>query len=113
MGLIIRLAPIGVFGSVAYTTAKFGLDSLLQLGYLVLLFYATCILFVVIILGSILKLTGLNIFKFVCYFKDELAIVLGTASSDSVLPQIMKKLKTWELKIQQSVWLFLPVILLI
>ena len=77
------------------------------------LFYATCILFVVIILGSILKLTGLNIFKFVCYFKDELAIVLGTASSDSVLPQIMKKLKTWELKIQQSVWLFLPVILLI
>ncbi|MBO1695032.1 cation:dicarboxylase symporter family transporter, partial [Bacteroides uniformis] len=51
MGLIIRLAPIGVFGSVAYTTAKFGLDSLLQLGYLVLLFYATCILFVVIILG--------------------------------------------------------------
>ena len=101
------MAPIGVFGSVAYTTAKFGLDSLLQLGYLVLLFYATCILFVVIILGSILKLTGLNIFKFVCYFKDELAIVLGTASSDSVLPQIMKKLKNLGIK-DSTVGLVIP-----
>ncbi|MDX8221590.1 C4-dicarboxylate transporter DctA [Acinetobacter pittii] len=107
MGLIIRLAPIGVFGSVAYTTAKFGLDSLLQLGYLVLLFYATCILFVVIVLGSILKLAGFNIFKFVGYFKDELAIVLGTASSDSVLPQIMKKLKNLGIK-DSTVGLVIP-----
>ncbi|AWA49008.1 C4-dicarboxylate transporter DctA [Acinetobacter junii] len=98
MALIIRLAPVGVFGSVVYTTAKFGLDSLVQLGYLVLLFYVTCILFVLVILGGILKFTGLNIFKFLNYFKAELSIVLGTASSDSVLPQIMKKLKNLGIK---------------
>ncbi|MCH7350987.1 MULTISPECIES: C4-dicarboxylate transporter DctA [unclassified Acinetobacter] len=100
MALIIRLAPIGVLGSVAYTTAKFGIDSLVQLGYLVLLFYVTCLLFVLIVLGGILKVAGLNIFKFLNYFKAELSIVLGTASSDSVLPQIMKKLKN--LGIQDS-----------
>ncbi|RPE28130.1 aerobic C4-dicarboxylate transport protein [Acinetobacter sp. BIGb0102] len=100
MALIIRLAPIGVLGSVAYTTAKFGLDSLIQLGYLVLLFYVTCTVFVLIVLGGILKVAGLNIFKFLNYFKAELSIVLGTASSDSVLPQIMKKLKN--LGIQDS-----------
>lgn len=93
MGLIIRLAPLGVFGSVAFTTAKFGLDSFAQLGYLVALFYITCILFVVVLLGAVLRIAGLNIFKFLNYFKAELSIVLGTASSDSVLPQIMQKLK--------------------
>ncbi|MBJ8441597.1 C4-dicarboxylate transporter DctA [Acinetobacter junii] len=107
MALIIRLAPVGVFGSVAYTTAKFGLDSLVQLGYLVLLFYVTCILFVLIILGGILKFTGLNIFKFLNYFKAELSIVLGTASSDSVLPQIMKKLKNLGIK-DSTVGLVIP-----
>ncbi|MPW44023.1 C4-dicarboxylate transporter DctA [Acinetobacter guerrae] len=107
MGLIIRLAPLGVLGSVAYTTAKFGLDSLMQLGYLVILFYLTCIIFVVGILGFILKLTGLNIFKFLNYFKDELSIVLGTASSDSVLPQIMKKLKALGIK-DSTVGLVIP-----
>ncbi|UOB52061.1 C4-dicarboxylate transporter DctA [Acinetobacter junii] len=107
MAIIIRLAPVGVFGSVAYTTAKFGLDSLVQLGYLVLLFYVTCILFVLVILGGILKSTGLNIFKFLNYFKAELSIVLGTASSDSVLPQIMKKLKNLGIK-DSTVGLVIP-----
>lgn len=107
MGLIIRLAPLGVLGSVAYTSAKFGLDSLMQLGYLVILFYLTCIVFVVVILGSILKLAGLNIFKFLNYFKDELSIVLGTASSDSVLPQIMKKLRALGIK-DSTVGLVIP-----
>ncbi|WP_151835173.1 C4-dicarboxylate transporter DctA [Acinetobacter ursingii] len=107
MGLIIRLAPLGVLGSVAYTTAKFGLDSLMQLGYLVILFYLTCIVFVVVILGSILKLAGLNIFKFLNYFKDELSNVLGTASSDSVLPQIMKKLRALGIK-DSTVGLVIP-----
>lgn len=107
MGLIIRLAPLGVLGSVAYTTAKFGLDSLMQLGYLVILFYLTCIVFVVVILGSILKLAGLNIFKFLNYFKDELSIVLGTVSSDSVLPQIMKKLRALGIK-DSTVGLVIP-----
>jgi aerobic C4-dicarboxylate transport protein len=100
MGLIIRLAPLGVLGSVAYTTAKFGLSSFAQLGYLVLVFYVTCIAFVILLLGSILKMTGLNIFKFLNYFKAELSIVLGTASSDSVLPRVMQKLK--KLGIQDS-----------
>ncbi len=107
MAIIIRLAPVGVFGSVAYTTAKFGLDSLVQLGYLVLLFYVTCILFVLVILGGILKSTGLNIFKFLNYFKAELSIVLGTASSDSVLPQIMKKSKNLGIK-DSTVGLVIP-----
>ena len=107
MGLIIRLAPIGVLGSVAYTTAKFGLGSLMQLGYLLILFYATCALFVVILLGGILKLAGLNIFKFLNYFKAELSIVLGTASSDSVLPQIIKKLKELGIK-DSTVGLVIP-----
>ena len=63
MGLIIRLAPLGVLGSVAYTTAKFGLSSFAQLGYLVLLFYVTCIAFVILLLGSILRMTGLKYFQ--------------------------------------------------
>jgi aerobic C4-dicarboxylate transport protein len=107
MGLIIRLAPLGVFGSVAYTTAKFGLSSFAQLGYLVLLFYVTCILFVLVLLGSILKFSGLNIFKFLNYFKAELSIVLGTASSDSVLPQVMQKLKNLGIK-DSTVGLVIP-----
>ena len=107
MGLIIRLAPLGVFGSVAYTTAKFGLSSFAQLGYLVLLFYVTCILFVLILLGSILRFSGLNILKFLNYFKAELSIVLGTASSDSVLPQVMQKLKNLGIK-ESTVGLVIP-----
>lgn len=107
MGLIIRLAPIGVLGSVAYTTAKFGLESLMQLGYLLILFYATCAVFVLILLGGILKLVGLNIFKFLNYFKAELSIVLGTASSDSVLPQVIKKLKELGIK-DSTVGLVIP-----
>lgn len=107
MGLIIKLAPLGVLGSVAYTTAKFGLGSLAKLGSLVLLFYATCILFVIVILGGILKLAGFNIFKFLKYFKEELSIVLGTASSDSVLPQIMNKLRALGIK-NSTVGLVIP-----
>ena len=107
MGLIIRLAPLGVLGSVAYTTAKFGLSSFAQLGYLVLVFYVTCIAFVILLLGSILKMTGLNIFKFLNYFKAELSIVLGTASSDSVLPRVMQKLKKLGIK-DSTVGLVIP-----
>lgn len=107
MGLIIRLAPIGVLGSVAFTTAKFGVDSLVQLGYLLILFYMTCIIFVLLILGGILRTAGFNIFKFLNYFKSELSIVMGTASSDSVLPQIMKKLKALGIK-DSTVGLVIP-----
>ncbi|MFU8925741.1 C4-dicarboxylate transporter DctA [Acinetobacter puyangensis] len=107
MGLIIKLAPLGVLGSVAYTTAKFGVSSLVQLGALVMIFYATCLFFIVVILGGILRLAGFNIFKFIKYFKEELTIVLGTASSDSVLPQIMNKLRALGIK-NSTVGLVIP-----
>ena len=93
MYFIVRLAPLGVLGAIAFTVGKFGAGSLAQLGYLVLLFYATVILFVVVVLGSVLRVAGFSIFKFIRYLKDELMIVLGTASSDSVLPQVMRKLE--------------------
>jgi aerobic C4-dicarboxylate transport protein len=93
MGLIVRVAPLGVLGAVAYTVGKYGVGSLKQLVSLVLIFYACVILFVLVVLGSVLRVVaGLNIFKFLNYFREELTIVLATASSDAVLPQIMRKL---------------------
>jgi len=93
MGLIVRVAPLGVLGAVAYTVGKYGVGSLKQLVSLVFIFYASVILFVLVVLGSVLQVVaGLNIFKFLNYFREELTIVLATASSDAVLPQIMRKL---------------------
>lgn len=93
MGLIVRVAPLGVLGAVAYTVGKYGVGSLKQLVSLVFIFYACVILFVLVVLGSVLRVVaGLNIFKFLNYFREELTIVLATASSDAVLPQIMRKL---------------------
>ena len=93
MSLIVRVAPLGVLGAVAYTVGKYGVGSLKQLVSLVFIFYACVILFVVVVLGTVLRfVAGLNIFKFLSYFREELTIVLATASSDAVLPQIMRKL---------------------
>ncbi len=92
MGLIVRVAPLGVLGAVAYTVGKYGVGSLKQLLSLVFIFYVSVILFVFVVLGSVLRAVGLNIFKFLNYFREELTIVLATASSDAVLPQIMRKL---------------------
>jgi aerobic C4-dicarboxylate transport protein len=93
MGLIVRVAPLGVLGAVAYTVGKYGVGSLKQLVSLVFIFYACVILFVLVVLGGVLRaVAGLNIFKFLNYFREELTIVLATASSDAVLPQIMRKL---------------------
>jgi aerobic C4-dicarboxylate transport protein len=93
MGLIVRVAPFGVLGAVAYTVGKYGVGSLKQLVSLVFIFYACVTLFVLVVLGSVLRVVaGLNIFKFLNYFREELTIVLATASSDAVLPQIMRKL---------------------
>jgi aerobic C4-dicarboxylate transport protein len=83
MGLIVRVAPLGVLGAVAY---------------LVALFYVAIALFVVVVLGAVMRLAGLNILKFLAYLREELTIVLGTASSDAVLPQIMKKLERMGVK---------------
>jgi aerobic C4-dicarboxylate transport protein len=93
MGLIVRVAPLGVLGAVAYTVGKYGVGSLKQLVSLVFIFYVCVILFVLVVLGGVLRaVAGLNIFKFLNYFREELTIVLATASSDAVLPQIMRKL---------------------
>jgi len=94
MGLIVRLAPLGVLGAVAYTVGQYGVRSLEQLASLVVVFWIAVALFVVVVLGTVMKLTtGLNILRFLAYFREELTIVLATASSDAVLPQIMRKLE--------------------
>lgn len=93
INMIMRLAPIGAFGAMAFTIGKYGVGSLLQLGQLILCFYATCILFVVLVLGGIARATGFNIFKFIAYIKEELLIVLGTSSSESALPRMLDKME--------------------
>src|SRR3984957_9413777 len=92
MGLIVRTAPLGVLGAVAYTVGKYGVGSLKQLISLVVLYYVSLAIFVLGVLGGVMALAGLNIFKFLSYMREELTIVLATASSDAVLPQIMRKL---------------------
>src|SRR5437899_7587166 len=87
MGLIVRLAPLGVLGAVAYTVGKYGVGSLQQLVSLVALFYISVAVFVLGVLGGVMALAGLNILKFLSYLREELTIVLATASADSVLPQ--------------------------
>jgi len=93
MSLIVRLAPFGVLGAVGYTVGQYGVGSLRQLISLVMLYYASVAFFVLVVLGAIMRVAGLNIFKFPAYLREELTIVLGTASSDAVLPQIMHKLE--------------------
>ena len=93
VGIIMKAAPIGAFGAMAFTIGKFGLGSLSKLGMLMASFYLTCLLFIFIVLGSIAKLCGFSILKFIKYIKEELLIVLGTSSSESVLPRMMAKLE--------------------
>ena len=94
MGLIVRLAPLGVLGAVAYTVGQYGVGSLRQLASLVVLFWFAVAFFVLVVLGAMLRATtGLGILKFLLYLREELTIVLATASSDAVLPQIMRKLE--------------------
>jgi aerobic C4-dicarboxylate transport protein len=90
---IMKLAPVGAFGAMAFTIGKYGLASLLPLAKLMGSFYLTCLLFIFIVLGLIARLTGFSIIKFIAYIKDELLIVLGTSSSESVLPRTMLKLE--------------------
>ena len=93
VGIIMKAAPIGAFGAMAFTIGRFGLGSLSKLGMLMGSFYLTCLLFVFIVLGAIAKLCGFSILKFIKYIKEELLIVLGTSSSESVLPRMMAKLE--------------------
>ncbi len=91
--MLMKLAPIGAFGAMAFTIGKYGLHSVLNLIYLVGTFYITSALFVVLVLGAVAWYNGFNIFKLMYYLKEELLLVLGTSSSESALPGIMEKLE--------------------
>ncbi|MDB5373253.1 MAG: C4-dicarboxylate transporter DctA, partial [Belnapia sp.] len=91
--IVVRAAPVGAFGAMAFTIGAYGIGSLLKLGELVATFYLTSALFVLLVLGSIARFCGFSIIRFIAYIREELLIVLGTSSSESVLPQLMRKLQ--------------------
>lgn len=91
--IIMKVAPLGALGAMAFTIGKYGVGSLTSLGQLMGSFYITCILFIVIVLGGILKYAGFNIFRLLGYIKEELLVVLGTSSSEAALPSLMNKLE--------------------
>jgi aerobic C4-dicarboxylate transport protein len=93
VAIIMRVAPIGAFGAMAFTIGQYGIGTLFSLGKLMAGFYATCLLFIFVVLGGIAAWTGFSILKFINYIKEELLIVLGTSSSESVLPRMMAKLE--------------------
>jgi aerobic C4-dicarboxylate transport protein len=93
VAIVMKVAPLGAFGAMAFTIGKYGIASLKPLATLMGCFYLTCGLFVVVVLGSVARLTGFSIFKFIGYIKEELLIVLGTSSSESALPSLMTKLE--------------------
>ncbi len=107
VNVIMKLAPIGAFGAMAFTIGKYGLGSLLSLGKLMGTFYMTCLLFIFIVLGLIARVHGFSIWKFIKYIKEELLIVLGTSSSESVLPRMMEKMENLGAK-KATVGLVIP-----
>ena len=107
MGILIKLAPLGVLGAIAFTVGKYGLGSLKQLGMLVGLFYLAVAIFVFVILGTIMRISGLSLLKLLAYLRDELTVVFATTSSDSVLPQIMAKLRNMGIRVS-TVGLVIP-----
>src|SRR5262247_3170394 len=107
VGYIMRVAPIGAFGAMAFTIGKYGVGSLVSLGKLMGTFYLTCLVFILVVLGIIARLHGFSILKFIRYIKEELLIVLGTSSSESVLPRMMAKLENLGVK-KSTVGLVIP-----
>ncbi|WP_413456802.1 dicarboxylate/amino acid:cation symporter [Herbaspirillum huttiense] len=93
VGAIMKVAPIGAFGAMSFTIGKYGVGSLFSLAKLMGTFYLTCLLFIFVVLGIITRLHGFSIWKFVKYIKEELLIVLGTSSSESVLPRMLAKME--------------------
>ena len=91
--LVVRVAPLAAFGAMGFTIGKYGITALVQLGALVGVFYLTSIVFIVGVLGTVSWLSGFSIFRFIAYIREELLIVLGTSSSETVLPQIMEKME--------------------
>jgi len=93
IGIIMRAAPLGAFGAMAFTIGRYGIGALAQLGLLMLCFYLTCVIFIVVVMGLVARLMGLNIFKIMRFVKEEFLIVLGTSSSEAAMPTLMEKLE--------------------
>ncbi|GAC1416859.1 MAG: dicarboxylate/amino acid:cation symporter [Burkholderiaceae bacterium] len=93
VNMIMKLAPIGAFGAISFTIGKYGIGTLTQLGLLISCFYITCICFIGIVLGSVCRWSGISLWKFIKYLKEEIFIVLGTASTESVLPRMLEKME--------------------
>jgi len=93
IGIIMRVAPVGAFGAMAFTIGAYGLDTLFSLGKLLACVYLTCFVFVTVVLGFIARMTGFSLWQFLCYIKEEILIVLGTSSSESALPRMIVKLE--------------------
>lgn len=93
MGIVVKLAPLGALGAMAHTVGSYGIGSLQKLGFLMGAFYLTSALFVIVVLGLIARVAGFSIFRFIAYIKEELLVVLGTSSSETVLPQMIQKLR--------------------
>lgn len=98
INMVMRLAPLGAFGAMSYTIGKYGAISLLPLAKLMICFYVTCILFVIIILGLVMKCCGSSIFKLLHHIKEEIFLALGTSSSESALPSLMEKMEKFGCK---------------
>src|SRR5947209_12427527 len=107
VGIIMKVAPLGAFGAMAFTIGKYGVGSLFSLGKLMGTFYLTCLLFILLVLGTIARFHGFSILKFIRYIKEELLIVLGTSSSESVLPRMMAKMENLGVK-KSTVGLVIP-----
>jgi aerobic C4-dicarboxylate transport protein len=101
VGIVMWTAPLGAFGAIAFTVGKFGVGSLASLGYLLLGFYATCIVFIVIGFGPVARLCGFSLWRLIRYIKEELLICIATTSSETVLPRLIDKLE--RLGCEQSV----------
>jgi Na+/H+-dicarboxylate symporter len=91
--MVMVLAPIGAFGAIAFTIGKYGVGSLASYGKLIIAVYGTCVLFIVVVLGTVARICRISIFSYLRYIRDELLITFGTASTESVLPQMMSKLE--------------------
>lgn len=93
INVIMKVAPIGAFGAMAFTIGKYGVGTLVQLGQLMLCFYVTCVVFILFVLGGIARAHGFSILRFINYIREELLIVLGTSSSESALPRMLSKME--------------------
>lgn len=107
VNMVMKVSPIGAFGAMSYTIGNFGLKSLGNLGFLMLSVYITMFIFIVVIIGLISRYFGFSIFKFIKYIKDEIFIVIGTSSSESALPSMMRKLENYGCS-KQVVGLVIP-----